>query len=225
MSKIPHSPSAAFRDRVEAGQHLAKALLKYERQPQTWVLALPRGGVPVGAEIAKALSLPLDVCLVRKLGVPGQAELAMGAIASHGVQILNHDIIRRMNIATEDIQRVATAEAEELQRRDRTYRPNKPPLDIQGQAIILVDDGIATGSTLKAAISVLRQQQPQRIVVAVPVAPPSTVEELRQEVDEVVCLAQPDPLYSISLWYGHFDQTSDETVCKLLQQNRNSQLN
>ncbi|MBD0337186.1 MAG: phosphoribosyltransferase, partial [Cyanobacteria bacterium Co-bin13] len=210
---------------VEAGQRLAQALLSYKSQPQTWVLALPRGGVPVGAEIATVLHLPLDVCLVRKLGVPGQAELAMGAIASHGVQILNQGIIRRMGIAAEDIQRVVAAEAEELQRRDRTYRPNKPPLAIQDQTLILVDDGIATGSTLKAAIGVLRQQQPRRIVVAVPVAPPSTVEELRQEVDEVVCLTQPDPLYSISLWYSHFDQTSDETVCKLLQQNRASQRN
>jgi putative phosphoribosyl transferase len=220
MSKIPHSSSAVFSDRVEAGQQLAKALSAYAHQPQTQVLALPRGGVPVGAEIAKALHLPLDVCLVRKLGVPEQPELAMGAIASHGVQVLNHDIIRRMQVPAAALEQVAKAEAEELQRRDRTYRPHLPPLAVQGQTVILVDDGIATGSTLRAAIAVLQAQGPQRLVIAVPVAPPVALEELRQEVDEVVCLMQPDLLYSISQWYSHFDQTSDETVCALLHQNR-----
>lgn len=220
MSRSAPAPSIKFQDREAAGQQLAQKLSHYNRQPQTLVVALPRGGVPIAAQIADALRIPLEVCLVRKLGVPEQPELAMGAIAANGVRVLNQDIIHRMGISEQTIEQVAFSETEELQRRDRTYRPNHPPLDVKGQTVILVDDGVATGSTLRAAIAVLKQQQPQRLVVAVPIAPPVTVEQLEQEVDEVICLIQPDPLYSISLWYRNFDQTSDATVCRLLAQPR-----
>ncbi|HEY9879028.1 MAG TPA: phosphoribosyltransferase [Leptolyngbyaceae cyanobacterium] len=220
MSRPTPAPSVQLQNREAAGQQLAQMLSSYSRQPQTLVVALPRGGVPVAAQIADALQLPLDVCLVRKLGVPGQPELAMGAIAAHGVRVLNDDIISRMGISEAVIEQVALIEAEELERRDRTYRHGRLPLNVAGQTVILVDDGIATGSTLRAAIAILRQQQPQRLVVAVPIAPPTTVEQLAKEVDEVVCLIQPEPLYSISLWYRNFDQTSDETVCQLLNQSR-----
>ncbi|HEY9761820.1 MAG TPA: phosphoribosyltransferase [Trichocoleus sp.] len=220
MSRPAPAPSIQLQNREDAGHQLAQALLNYNRQPQTIVVALPRGGVPVAAKIADALQLPLDVCLVRKLGVPGQPELAMGAIAAHGVRVLNQDVISRMGISEQAIEQVALTETEELQRRDRTYRHNRPPLNVEGQTVILVDDGVATGSTLRAAIAILRQQQPHRMIVAVPIAPPVTIAELEQEVDKVVCLIQPDPLYSISLWYRNFDQTSDETVCQLLNQTR-----
>lgn len=218
MGQSASPPAAPFQDRVEAGAQLAQLLMAYQNQPNAVIVALPRGGVPVAAEIAKALHLPLDICLVRKLGVPEQPELAMGAIASRGVQVLNQGIIRRLGIADATIAAVAEAETQELERRDHAYRQGRPPLDVSNQTVILVDDGIATGSTLRAAIAVLKAQQPHRLVVAVPIAPPSTVAELRHEVDDVVCPLQPDPLYSISLWYRQFDQTSDATVCELLGQ-------
>lgn len=218
MGQSASPPAAPFRDRAEAGARLAQLLSAYRDRPDTLVVALPRGGVPVAAEIAAALRLPLDICLVRKLGVPAQPELAMGAIASHGVQVLNHDIIERLGITEATLAAVAEVETQELKRRDHAYRQGRPPLDVSHQTVILVDDGVATGSTLRAAIAVLKAQQPDHLIVAVPIAPPSTVAELRREVDEVVCPLQPEPLYSISLWYRRFDQTSDATVCDLLRQ-------
>lgn len=216
MSKLPHRPSAQFEDRVDAGRQLAQALAAYDRHPQALVLGLPRGGVPVAAEIAAALHLPLDVWLVRKLGVPEQPELAMGAIAANGVRVLNQEVIRRFQISPAELEQVTGHETVELQRRDRAYRQGRPPLNVAEKTVILVDDGIATGSTLKAAIAPLKEQHPAKIIVAVPIAPPDTVADLERRVDQVVSLIQPEPLYSISLWYRTFDQTSDATVCSLL---------
>jgi putative phosphoribosyl transferase len=211
--------AAPFRDRVDAGQQLAHALAHLAGQPQTLVLALPRGGVPVAAEVAQALRLPLELCLVRKLGVPEQPELAMGAIALQGVRVLNREVIHQHQITAATIDHITALETAELQRRNRTYRPGRGPLKVTGQRLILVDDGVATGSTLRAAIALLQPQAPQQIVVAVPVAPPETVAQLSQLVDRVVCLVQPEPFRSLSLWYRSFDQTSDATVCALLQAN------
>jgi putative phosphoribosyl transferase len=207
-----------FRNRTEAGQMLAQRLQADANSENLLVLALPRGGVPVAFEVAKALHAPLDVCLVRKLGVPGHEELAMGAIASQGVGVLNHDVINSLGINRQDIQAVIVKELEELKRRDRTYRGDKPALDVNNKTIILIDDGIATGSTMRAAIAILRQQQPAKIIVAVPIAPPSTYEQLQSEVDEIVCLQLPDFMSAIAAWYDDFSQTTDEEVCELLAQ-------
>lgn len=207
-----------FRDRTEAGQLLAVQLQDYANRPDALVLALPRGGVPVGYEIAKALNLPLDVCLVRKLGAPGQEELAMGAIAPGGIMVLNHEVLRSLEISRQSVMQVAEIEKQELDRRMRTYRGDRPAPQIRDRLIILVDDGIATSATLRAAITTIRRQQPQGIVVATPVAPASVCEALRTVVQAVVCLSTPDPLHSIGLWYDNFSQTSDEEVCRLLQQ-------
>lgn len=203
-------------NRIEAGQLLAYKLTAYSNRQDVLVLALPRGGVPVAFEIATALHLPLDVWLVRKLGVPKHKELAMGAIAMGNVKVINHDVIDWLHIEEATIERVAQQEQQELERRDRAYRGNKTPPIIQDRTIILVDDGIATGSTLLAAIAALKQQQPQEIIVAVPVAAPSVCQALRGEVDELICLREPEPLHSISLWYEDFAQTPDEEVRRLL---------
>lgn len=208
-----------FHDRTDAGRQLAQQLApQYGHQPNTLVLALPRGGVPVADEIARRLELPLDICLVRKIGVPGRPELAMGAIAASGVRVLNQDIIDQLGILPGQIEQVAAAENLELERREQVYRHGRPSPDLTGKTIILVDDGIATGATLRAAIAILQQSGVGEIVVAVPVAHPGIVAELRQQVDEVVCLMTPDRLQSISLWYDQFDQTSDEIVQTMLSQ-------
>jgi putative phosphoribosyl transferase len=205
-----------FRNRTEAGQLLAKRLTTYANRSDVLVLALPRGGVPVAYEVATALNVPLDICLVRKLGLPGNKELAMGAIAMGGVMVLNDEVVRSLNISQATIEKVAASEQEELERRDRAYRGDRPPPDVRGRMIILIDDGIATGSTLRAAIATLKQQQPQSIIVAVPVAPLSTYNELKAEVDKVVSLVTPESFYSISVWYDDFTQTTDEEVRTLL---------
>lgn len=210
--------SRVFSNRSEAGKLLAKKLTVYAKHPDVLVLGLPRGGVPVAFEVATALKLPLDICLVRKLGVPGHSELAMGALASGGVIVLNEKVIQKVGISQEAINKVAEKENQELLRRERTYRGRYPLPNLGNRMIILVDDGIATGSTLQAAISTLRRQRPKKIVVAVPVAPPLTYDQLKKEVDEVVCLITPEPLYAIGLWYKDFSQTTDQEVSNLLAQ-------
>ncbi|WP_413174982.1 phosphoribosyltransferase [Anabaena azotica] len=205
-----------FRNRTEAGQILAQHLTAYTNRENLLVLALPRGGVPVAFEVATALNAPLDVCIVRKLGVPGHKELAMGAIASGGIGVLNYDVINTLGINKEIIQVVAAEELQELQRRDRTYRGDAPPIEVKNKAIILIDDGIATGSTIRAAIALLKQQQPASIIVAVPVAPASTYKELQSEVNEIVCLQTPEVMSAIGVWYEDFSQTTDEEVRELL---------
>jgi len=205
-----------FRNRVEAGQMIAAQMQDYMHQEDLLVLALPRGGVPVAFEVAKVLHAPLDICLVRKLGVPGHEELAMGAIASPTTQVLNYDVINSLGIDSLTIAQVAAQELQELQRRDLAYRQGRPPVDIKDKHVILVDDGIATGSTMLAAIAILRQQQPASIVVAVPIAPPSVYQQLKLEVDAVICLYTPQLMYAIGVWYEDFRQTTDEEVRQLL---------
>jgi len=205
-----------FANRKEAGQKLAQRLRKYTNRGDVIVLGAPRGGVPVAFEIATDLKAPLDVFVLRKLGVPGREELAFGAIASGGVRILNRDIVEGLGITGLDIERVTRAENQELERRERAYRGGKPPLEISGLTVILVDDGVATGSTMKAAIRALRQMKPARIVIAVPVAPPSTCNQLQFEADELVCLEMPEPFYGVGQFYSDFSQVSDEEVKELL---------
>jgi len=205
-----------FRDRHEAGRVLATRLLAYANRPDVLVLALPRGGVPVGFEVAHALKAPLDVFLVRKLGVPGHEELAMGALASGGVRVLNEDVVRQLRIPDAVIDAVAREEQRELERRDRLYRDGRPPIDVRGRTVILVDDGLATGSTMRAAILALRRQHPAAIVVAVPVAAATTCAEFASEVDDVVCASTPEPFYAVGLWYADFTQTTDQQVHDLL---------
>lgn len=207
----------SFRNRQEAGRALAQALEAYRDRGDVVVLALPRGGVPVGYEVARALGAELDLMLVRKLGFPGQEELAMGAIASGGVQVLNEEVVRQASIPPQVIERVAQQERRELERRQQAYRGDRPLPQIAGRCVILVDDGLATGSTMRAAVRALRQQGPGRMVVAVPVAPPETCQVLRQEVDEVVCLMTPRAFGGVGRWYEDFSQISDEEVRWLLQ--------
>jgi len=206
-----------FRDRTHAGRELAIKLKHYANQPGVLVLALPRGGVVVASEAARALNAQLDVFLVRKLGVPGQWELALGAIASGGIRVLNEEVLQVLPVSDEVIENIAAAEQRELERREQAYRGGRPAPEVRGRTVILVDDGIATGSTMLAAVRALRQQQPERVVVATPVAPASACEELALEADEVVCLACPEPFYAISQWYEDFAQTSDDEVRELLE--------
>jgi predicted phosphoribosyltransferase len=206
-----------FRDRFDAGRKLAGALERYAGRSDVVVLALPRGGVPVGYEVASRLGAPLDVFVVRKLGVPGQEELAMGAIASGGVRVQNDEIVRELGMSEDDIGFVEAQEREELERRERLYRGGRPPLDVRGRTVILVDDGLATGSTMRAAVAALRRLDPARIVTAVPVSDASTCEALRREADEVVCAATPEPFVAVGLWYEDFSQTSDEEARTLLE--------
>ncbi len=209
-----------FRDRFDAGRLLAQQLKpKYGQGKDVIVLGLPRGGVPIASEIAKALHAPLDICIVRKLGVPENREVAMGAIASGGIMILNEDLVQSLNISQAELEEVIVREWQELERRERLYRGDRSMPNLHNHTVILVDDGMATGSTLKAALSVIKQQQPKEIVVAVPVAPPDVCDELKQEVDAVVCLLTPKYLYSISLWYTDFSPTSDQQVRELLAEN------
>jgi putative phosphoribosyl transferase len=205
-----------FRDRTEAGRVLASYLAAYAGRLDVLVLALPRGGVPVAYEVARALRAPLDVFLVRKLGVPGREELAMGAIASGGVCVLNADVLRMLNIPPRVVDAVAARERRELARREQVYRDGRPPPEVRDRTAILVDDGLATGSTMRAAVAALRQEQPRRIVVAVPVASPDTCRELRREVDELVCAETPEPFFGVGWWYQNFSQTTDDAVHDLL---------
>ncbi|MGA7953662.1 MAG: phosphoribosyltransferase [Gloeobacterales cyanobacterium] len=207
-----------FRNRVEAGHLLAQKLTAYAYRPDVLVLGLPRGGVPVAFEVAKALQVPMDIWLVRKLGVPTQKELAMGAIATGGVRVLNKEVVYWLGISEEVIDKVAAQEQQELERRNQVYRGNKPAPDVRNRTIILVDDGLATGSTMHAAIASLRQQQPERIVVAVPVAPPSVYKDFKSEADEIVCLQTPELFHAIGVWYVDFSQTTDQEVRDLLEQ-------
>jgi putative phosphoribosyl transferase len=207
-----------YRDRREAGRQLAAKLAAYAGRPDVIVLALPRGGVPVAYEVARALGAPLDILLVRKLGLPGHEELALGAVASGGIRVLNEEVVRALRIPEEVIDQVAAEELEELERRERLYRGDRPPPDVRGRTVILIDDGLATGSTMRAAIAALRQQHPARIVVAVPVGAPETCAEFQDEADEAICALTPDPFYAVGHWYGDFTQTTDEEVRDLLEQ-------
>ena len=209
-----------FRDRSEAGRVLAQHLRSYAGRDDVLVLALPRGGVPVGYEVARALRAPLDVFLVRKLGVPGHEELAMGAIASGGggaIRVLNRSVVHALGIPAGAIDAVADREQRELRRREREYRGDRPPPDPRGRVVILVDDGLATGSTMRAAVAALRKLKPARIIVAVPTAAPQTCAEFRKLADDCVCVITPDPFYAVGLWYNDFSQTTDEEVCELLE--------
>jgi predicted phosphoribosyltransferase len=205
-----------FRDRFEAGRHLARRLQRYARRADVLVLGLPRGGVPVAYEVARNLGAPLDVFLVRKLGLPGHEELAMGAIASGGVRVVNDEVVGALQVPVEMLDRAAARESLELERRERAYRGDLPPQDVTGKVAILVDDGLATGSTMRAAVRALRRLDPERIVVAVPVAAPPTCEQLRAEADEVVCVLTPDPFRAVGVWYDDFTQTDDDEVRALL---------
>ncbi|HXF23998.1 MAG TPA: phosphoribosyltransferase [Gemmatimonadaceae bacterium] len=208
-----------FHDRADAGRKLAAVLHEYAGRPDVRVLALPRGGVPVGYEVARALGAPLDIFLVRKLGLPGHEEFAMGAIASDGVVVLDDDVIRKLRVDRRSLDSVIARERRELERRAIAYRGVRPPTDIRGCIVIVVDDGLATGSTMRAAVLALRREEPQRIVIAVPVAAPATCRSFRQgedAADEVVCLVTPEPFQAVGLWYTVFDQTSDDEVRSLL---------
>ena len=205
-----------FRDRTEAGRRLAERLTAYADRPDVLVLALPRGGVPVAYEVARALRAPLDVFLVRKLGVPGYEELAMGAVATGGVRVLNDQIVAGLRIPDHVIEAVAEAEQQELARRERLYRGDRPLPDVRHRTVILVDDGLATGATMQAAIKALRALQPARIVVAVPTGSPETCEQLKAQADDVICAITPEPFHAVGLWYEDFTQTTDEEVRDLL---------
>jgi predicted phosphoribosyltransferase len=206
----------SFKNRSEAGQRLAEKLASYADRPNVIVLALPRGGVPVAFEVACALGAPLDVFIVRKLGLPGHEEYAMGAIASGGVRVLNEEVMRAVRIPPQMIEAVTQRELRELERREREYRGGRPPPDVRGKTVILVDDGLATGATMQAAVKALRQMRPGRLVVAVPTGSPQTCEQLRSEADEVICAIEPEPFHAVGLWYEDFSQTSDEEVRDLL---------
>jgi putative phosphoribosyl transferase len=206
-----------FHDRRDAGRALAAALTMYATRPDAIVLALPRGGVPVGYEVAIALHVPLDVFLVRKLGVPGHEELAMGAIASGGVRVLNRDVVEGWAISPYTVDQVAASEEAELKRREQEYRDDRPAPQIAGHVVILVDDGLATGATMRAGLVALRQEQPRRLVAAAPIAPQATCQALRDIADEVVCVETPEPFYGVGLWYDDFAPTSDADVRELLR--------
>jgi putative phosphoribosyl transferase len=207
-----------FRDRREAGRLLAERLSAYAGRDDVIVLALPRGGVPVGYEVARRLGAPLDVFVVRKLGVPGYEELALGAVASGGVRVLNEEVVAELGLSEREIERIAERELAEVERRERAYRGDRPPLALRGKVAILVDDGLATGATMRAAALAARRLGPKGVVVAVPVAADQTCDEFRGDVDEVVCAFTPAPFFAVGLWYENFEQTSDEEVRELLQE-------
>jgi predicted phosphoribosyltransferase len=205
-----------FHDRTDAGRRLAKDLTAYAGRPDVLVLGLPRGGVPVAYEVARALRVPLDVFVVRKLGVPGYQELAMGAIASGGTRVLNDEVVQELHVPLQAIKAVAARELRELQRRERAYRDDRPAPEVRGRIVIAVDDGLATGSTMRAAVAALRRLGPARIVVAVPTGAPTTVAELRREADECICAITPEPFHAVGVWYEDFSQTTDDQVRELL---------
>jgi putative phosphoribosyl transferase len=209
--------SGLFRDRREAGRLLAAKLAAWAGRRDVVVLALPRGGVPVGYEVARALGAPLDVFTVRKLGVPEHPELAMGAVATGGVRVLNEDVMRMLAIPDETVEAVTREERAELARRDALYRGDRPPPDLRDRTVLLVDDGLATGATMQAAIAAIRAQAPGRIVVAVPAGAPDTCHALRMLADDVVCAVTPDPFHAVGIWYQDFSQTSDDEVRALLR--------
>jgi putative phosphoribosyl transferase len=212
----------AFQDRRQAGRALSEELRKYAGRNDVVVLALPRGGVPVAFEVARRLEAPLDLFLVRKLGTPGHRELAMGAIASGGVRVLNDDVVRWYGIAQGDIDAVAQEEERELLRRELAYREGRDPVPVDGRVAILVDDGLATGSTMRAAVKAVRQRDPSRVVVAVPVGARDTCDELSAIADEVVCVGTPEPFSAVGQWYADFDQTTDDEVRRLLSEHARS---
>jgi putative phosphoribosyl transferase len=205
-----------FPNRTEAGRRLALYLHNYANRKDVTVLGIPRGGVPVAFEVARMLKVPLDVLVLRKLGVPGHDELGFGAIARGGIRTLNQEIVEALRISPWDIELVTQREAKELERREQAYRGRRAALDVKGRTVILVDDGIATGSGMRAAVDALRQMKPAKIVIAVPVAPASTCNRLRNEVDDLVCLATPEPFYGVGQFYYDFSQTSDQEVNELL---------
>jgi putative phosphoribosyl transferase len=205
-----------FENRRDAGRRLAARLVDYAGKPGVLVLALPRGGVPIGYEIAHALGVPLDVFVVRKLGVPGHAELAMGAIASGGVCVLNEELIHNLRIGADAVARVRMREELELERRERAYRGARPPVDVHGSTVIVVDDGLATGSTMQAAVTALKAQHPAKIIVAVPVAAHEACVALAASADTCVCVATPPHFMGVGMWYEDFAQTEDEEVHELL---------
>ena len=205
-----------FLDRTDAGQQLSSRLTHYRSRNDVVILALPRGGVPVAAEVAKALGRPFDLLLVRKLGIPGCAETAMGAIASNGVCVMHDDLIRQLDLTRTEVNEVKRRETAELARRERLYRGGKPPVEVTGKTVIVIDDGIATGATMQAAILLLRRQGARRIVVATPVAPPDTARKLAREVDEMIVVAEPEEFSAVGEWYRNFGQTSDDEVRRLL---------
>ena len=205
-----------FANRRQAGAVLGERLARMRLDAPPVVLALPRGGVPVGYEVARALNAPFDVFLVRKLGVPGHEELAMGAIARGGTRVLNHEVLELAELTEDDVEHVAEVEQRELERRERAYRGDRPPVDVAGKTAILVDDGLATGSTMRAAIQAVRAENPKRVIVAVPVAASSVCDALSREVDAIVCPQAPERFYAVGLWYEDFSQTTDEEVRELL---------
>jgi len=207
-----------FQDRADAGVYLAERLQKYANKPDTIVLGLPRGGVVVAYEVARALGLPLDIFLVRKLGVPGYEELAMGAIASGGVQVINQDVVMGIQISQARIQEIAAKEMEELKRRERAYRADRPPLVVKDQTVILIDDGLATGATMRAAVEALKRMGPRKIVIAVPVASIEVCQEFRAKADELVCGITPAHFNAVGAWYDDFSQTTDKEVIQLLRE-------
>lgn len=211
-----HGPGLPFADRRTAGRALAATLGHYAGRPEVIVLALPRGGVPVGFELASSLGVPLDVFVVRKLGVPGHEELAFGALASGDARVLSDEIVRELRMTDETIRHISEVERRELTRRERLYRKGRGPLDVRGRTAILVDDGVATGSTMRAAVAAVRARGAGRIVVAVPTGSPDVCEALRAEADELVCLTTPEPFHAVGLWYQDFRPTSDEEVRRLL---------
>ncbi|HEX5972831.1 MAG TPA: phosphoribosyltransferase [Gemmatimonadaceae bacterium] len=207
---------ARFRDRRDAGRRLAADLSAYANRPDVRILALPRGGVPVGYEVARALDAPLDVFVVRKLGVPGHEEYAMGAIASGGAVLLNEQVVRSLGVSQAQVQRVLEAERRELDRREARYRGDRPAPQVAGNTIVLVDDGLATGSTMLVAVAALREEKPARIIVAVPVGSPDSCAVMRGAADDVICSMTPEPFQAVGLWYDDFSQTTDEEVHELL---------
>lgn len=207
---------ARFADRRAAGRELAARLRPYAGRPDVLVLGLPRGGVPVAYEVARALRAPLDVFVVRKLGVPGHGQLAMGAIASGGTMVLNEDVVGAVGVGEQEIEAVVREEGRELERRERLYRRDRGPLPVSGRTAIVVDDGLATGATMRAAVTALRQRGAGSVVVAVPTASPVTCREIGETVDEIVCVFTPEPFTAVGLWYDDFAPTSDDDVRELL---------
>lgn len=209
-----------FADRVDAGRRLAEVLGDYQGRGDLVVYGLPRGGVPVAAEVARALDAPLDVLIVRKLGVPGQPELAMGAVASGGVRVLNEEVLRQINVTEEQVDRITEEQRREVREREERFRGDAEVPEVEGKTALVIDDGIATGSTMRASIEALRELGPERIVVAVPIASHSACNDMEKLADEIVCLETPNPFHAVGAWYDNFDQTTDSEVRRLLQQAR-----